>query len=337
MTKIGIVGGSGFVGGYLTNYLCRKYDIKILDTKPPKEISDDVEYCNCDIRNINTLKRGFKDLDLIIHTAIIQIPLINEMKQLGYEVNIIGTQNVCKLVHELPNIKGMILTSSWHVMGERELKGIIDEKYGLRPDKVEDRARLYAISKICQESITRIFSEMSEKIFSIIRLGTVLGLGMPEKTAANIFIENGIRGKKITPFKHSMYRPMLYVDINDVCVGFMSLIDDIIENSNKHILNKSLNSLEYIYNFYYPQPITIFDLSMIIRNIIMDESNNKIKPDINIVDQGIESLFNEKDKSMMTIDLGKTLKLFNLTSLTHPRDSLRDIVREKMLNFRYDY
>jgi hypothetical protein len=32
---------------------------------------------------------------------------------------------------------------------------------------------------------------------------------MPEKTAANIFITNGLSGRPLTPYKHSLYRPML--------------------------------------------------------------------------------------------------------------------------------
>lgn len=58
---------------------------------------------------------------------------------------------------------------------------------------------------------------MSDKIYGIIRMGTVLGVGMPERPATNIFITRGLRGEPITPYKHSMYRPMLYVDIEDVC------------------------------------------------------------------------------------------------------------------------
>jgi len=71
---------------------------------------------------------------LVIHTAIEQIPSINENKFLGYEVNVIGTQNICRAVEENPNAKGMILTGSWHTVGERELKGIIDEEFGFGPE-----------------------------------------------------------------------------------------------------------------------------------------------------------------------------------------------------------
>lgn len=113
------------------------------------------------------------DADLVIHTAIVQIPYINENKRLGYEVNVLGTINVCR------KYWGIILANTWHVMGEREFDGIINEKIGFRPDKVEDRARLYVLSKIAQEVITRFYDEMSDKVFGIIRMGTVLGEKCP--------------------------------------------------------------------------------------------------------------------------------------------------------------
>jgi len=84
-----------------------------------------------------------------------------------------------------------------HTIGERELRGVIDEEFGFRPDKVEDRARLYALSKIAQESVVRFYDEVSEKIFGIVRMGTVLGMLMPEKTAANLFIENGLKENQL--------------------------------------------------------------------------------------------------------------------------------------------
>jgi nucleoside-diphosphate-sugar epimerase len=41
-------------------------------------------------------------------------------------------------------------------------------------------------------------------IYGIIRLGTVLGEGMPEKTAANIFIDKGLKGEPLTSYKHRL-------------------------------------------------------------------------------------------------------------------------------------
>lgn len=322
--KIAIVGGSGFVGKSLASFLLKDFDVKILDVKPiPEDLKGFVKYAHCDIRNYQETANGLNDVNLVIHAAIVQIPLINEDKSLGYEVNVIGTQNICKAVEENPNIRGMILAGSWHTIGERELKGTINEEFGFRPDKVEDRARLYVLSKIAQESIVRFYDEMSDKIYGIIRMGTVLGQGMPEKTAANIFIERGLKEESITPYRHSMYRPMLYVDIEDICHAFETYSNKILSDE----IVKSNNSLTHIVNVYYPEPLTILELAEIIRDCIIESTGGKVRPKIEIVDKGDPSPFTNKDKDYIKVDIEKARKLFGLEKLKSPRDSIREIVK----------
>jgi UDP-glucose 4-epimerase len=317
---IGILGGSGFVGFSLAKHLSSTFDIKILDVREPEDKSLAFEFC--DVRDYEQVKKALTDVDLVIHTAIIQIPLINENKRLAYEVNFIGTHNVCKAVDELPNVRGMILTSSWHTIGERGLEGVIDEEFGYRPDKVENRARLYVLSKIAQETMVRYYDGMSDKIYGIIRMGTVLGESMPEKTAANIFIENGLKGKPLTPFMHSMHRPMLYVDINDICYAFEVYAKKILEGEMK-----KGNSLDHIINVHYHEPITILELAEIVKNAIAKLTNGNIVPRIEIVDQGIEPLFQENNKLRFRADISKSLKLLGINKLTHPREAIERIIR----------
>ena len=220
----------------------------------------------------------------------------------------------------------MILAGTWHTIGERGLKGVVDEEFGFRPDKVEERARLYALSKIIQESIVRFFDEMSDKIFGIIRMGTVLGEGMPVKTAANIFIERGLKGESITPYKHSMYRPMLYVNINDVCKAFNVYAQKIL---NDDIGDKN-NSLAHIVNVYYPKPITILELAEIIRDAIIKYSKGAIYPRIEIIDKGRESLFNKDSKERIKINISKAIKFLGLSNLKSPQESLEEIVKNRI-------
>jgi len=262
----------------------------------------------------------------VIHTAIIQIPLINEQKRLGYEVNIIGTQNVCKAVDENPRIKGMILASSWHTIGETNLGGIIDEEFGFRPDKVEERARLYALSKIAQETIVRFYDEMSEKIFAIVRMGTVLGEGMPEKTAASIFIEQALKGEAITPFKHSMHRPMLYVDIEDVCRAYETLAVKILNGEIK----KGKNSLAHIVNVYYPTPITILELAQIVRKIVIKLTNNAIQPRIEILDMGQSHVVKERKKNTIKVNIKKAMNFLGLRKFKSPEESIERILKKRL-------
>ena len=324
--KIGIVGGSGFIGFSLAKHLSSFLRVKILDVKERKNKLKSLTFELCDIRNFEQVKKALKDVDLVIHTAIIQIPFINENKRLAYEVNFLGTANICKAVDELPNIKSMILAGSWHTIGERELSGVINEEFGFRPDKVEDRARLYALSKVVQEAIVRFYDEMSDKIYGIIRMGTVLGEGMPEKTAANIFITRGLRGEPITPYKHSMYRPMLYVDIEDVCRAYEIFAKKILNGE----LEKTGNSLSHIVNVYYPEPITILELAKIVRDTIVKYTDGKTNPRIEIIDQGQPLLFAKEDKDKIKVDVTKAKKLLGLEKLTSPTESIEKIIKDRL-------
>lgn len=325
--KITIVGGSGFVGSALARYLSKEFKVQILDKNPPpKSLEEKAEYQRCDIRSYDEVEQGLKNTNLVIHAAVVQIPLINEAKKLGYEVNVLGTQNICEVVDKNPSIKGMILTGSWHLFGERGLEGVIDEGFGFRPDKVEDRARLYTLSKIAQETMVRFYDEMLEKIYGIIRLGTVLGEGMPEKTAANLFITKGLKGEPLTPYKHSMYRPMLYIDMDDVCAAFGTYTDKILRGE----VSKGENSLAHIVNLCYPEPMTILELATIVKDAITGYSKNKIIPEIKIVETGQPNLFAAEDKELIKVDVKKAIEFLGLRKLRSPKGSIERIVKSRM-------
>lgn len=325
--QIGIVGGSGFIGSSIASHLAKRYNVKIIDVSNPPECLDGmVEFLKCDIRQGEEVYYALSDLDVVIHTAIVQIPLINEQKKLGYEVNIVGTQNVCRAVEMSVQAKGMILASTWHTIGEKDLNGMIDEEFGFRPDKVEERARLYALSKVGQESIVRFYDEICDKVFGVIRMGTVLGKDMPKGTAANIFIESAINGKLITPYKHSMYRPMLYVDIKDVCCAYEAYLQKILNGT----LEKQTNSLDHIVNVYYPKPVSILELAQIIRDVVEEFSRGKITPKIRVVDTGQQQVFTESDVLEIEVDIGKVTSFLGLSQLTSPHASVARIVRDRL-------
>jgi nucleoside-diphosphate-sugar epimerase len=327
MYNIGITGGSGYIGFSIAKGLTKSFNVKLLDIKEPKSpLPKGVTYQYCDVSKFDELKKCLSDVDLVIHTSIIQIPAITEFKKLAYEVNLLGTQNVCKAVEEVSRVKGLILSGSWHTIGERELKGVIDEAFGFRPDKVEARARLYALSKMAQEATVRFFDEMTNKIYGIIRMGTVLGEGMPEKTAANIFIENGLLGKPLTPFKQSMYRPMLYVDINDICKAYEIFAKKIMNNEIK----KDADSMADIFNVYYPEAITIYQLANFTRDEIIKQSKGKIKPEVKIIDNGEPSLFNENDKKLIQVDTSKAINFLGVKKLKSPEESIKNIISERI-------
>ena len=320
--------GAGFIGSALAKYLGNYYDVTTFDVNPTplllKHVKN-VEHRVCDIRYYKEIKDKIGKPKVVVHTAIIQIPAINEIKDYAYEVNVLGTHNICKVIKETNEVLGLILCGSWHVFGEREYKTTVDVSFGYRPDKVEERARLYVISKMLQEGIIRFYNSIvSGKTYAIIRLGTVLGENMPEKTAANIFITNGLQGKTITPFKHTMHRPMLYVAIDDVCKVFKLYIDKIIKG---HLPTKPSDNA--IYNLLYPKPVTILELAETIKEAITHHTQGKVTPTIEIVDEGLPTLFSPNEKHTLNVDITKTMNFFGIKKLKNPKETLFEIVKKR--------
>ena len=321
--------GSGFVGTSLAHFLQNSFSVKTFDIVSQSSLLADskIPHELIDITNFNSLQK-IGNPKVIIHSAIIQIPKINEDKNLGYDVNVKGTQNICEIVTQNSSIKGMLLISSWHTYGEQQLKGILREDIGYRPDMVEDRARLYALSKTIQECLIRFYDEKTpNKIFGALKIGTVLGKGMPKGTAANLFIEKALSGEKLTPFKHSMNRPMLYASITDICKATKNFVNLIIEQKKT-----SDNSIEHIMNIAYPHPISILDLAHIISDSVNRHTNGKIKPEIAIVDQGLDEVGSSTDKDNIELDISKVQKILNLEKLTSPQEQIDILIKEKLSN-----
>jgi nucleoside-diphosphate-sugar epimerase len=188
---------------------------------------------------------------------------------------------------------------------------------------VEDRARLYALSKMAQDAIVRLYDEDSQdKVFGIIRMGTVLGEHMPEKTAANLFIEQALTGKPLTPYDQSMYRPMLYVDVQDICKAFESFARKILAGE----IVKSGDSLMHIANVYYPKPVTILELARMVKKSVTRCTKGKMKPTIRIVKTGQRRLFTARDRDKIKVDISQATRMLGLKSMTPPARVIERIV-----------
>jgi len=320
---VGILGGSGFVGSSLANHLSKKYRIKVIDIRQTSLHKEDLEFVRADITDVDQLRLALKGVDLVINCAIIELPRINDQKWHGYDVNVTGTRHACEIVARSDSLKGMIQVSSWHVVGEFGLTGVINEEFGFRPDKVEPRASYYALTKVAQETITKLYSSISDKTFGVIRIGTVLGEQMPRETAAQTFISMGLSGEALTPFRHSMHRPMLYVDIKDVCLAFERFIDLALQGQISLPLHNN------VVNIYASEPVTIIELAEMIRDLIIEVSNGTITPEIRIMDKGGDSFFASKDKFQFIGDTSKARTLLGF-DLRTPQESLREIIKSRM-------
>ena len=325
-TKIAIV-GCGFLGTSLAKYLKDFFSVTTFDVFPqPKLLQNyNIEHKICDVTNFNQLQEKIETTSIIVHTVATNLANIPS-NSLAYDINIKGIQNVCETVSKNESIRGMILCSSWHVYGDQDISGDINEDYGYRPDKVEERAKIYALSKVIQDCIVRFFGKkQDEKIFGIFRLGTILDYNMRNGTAAGKFITKALAGDDVTPYKHSMNKPMFFVSMNDVCKSFKSFIDYILTKDKKNI-----GDVDHIFNLMYPTSMKIIDLANSIIDSVKKNSNGKILPKLSIVDLGIEETDSQIVEKSAQIDISKIKECLNISSLTKPEDVVDQIIRSRL-------
>lgn len=320
---VAIIGGSGFLGTQLTKHLLPRFKVRVIDTRaPPRNQNPNVETRICDILKLSDLESALEGVDFVIHSAIIQIPQINLDKRNGYEVNVLGTQNTCEIVHRSKTVRGMVLAGTWHIFGEGQFYGTARKNYNFEPEPTEERSRLYALCKIAQETILRIYDEISNKIFGVIRMGTILGEGMPRTTAANIFITNALEGKPLTPFVES--RSVLYVSLHDICLAYESYIE-------KSLSGKIKKNTEHspVIDFFFPEPVSMIDLAAMVRDLVVEHGKSK-PPEITVMNAPTSGPLATGKPSNPTLTVTESMSFLNLPNLTNPREALAEIMKEKV-------
>lgn len=111
--KILLTGASGFIGTNLLEDLKEKgYEVLNIDFKEPKISGRKNIWINVDITNYNAFEKAVLDFepDYIVHLAA-RTDL--EGKTLDdYDANINGVKNLMRIIHKLPGLKKIIITSS---------------------------------------------------------------------------------------------------------------------------------------------------------------------------------------------------------------------------------
>jgi nucleoside-diphosphate-sugar epimerase len=167
--NICIIGGSGFIGGYLIEILKNHHNIINID-KVKSRGHEGVEYKGCDIRDYEKLKQCIpSDTDYIILLAAEHRDDVSPTS-LYYDVNVEGTHNVLKVMTE-KQIENILFTSSVSVYGLNKN----------RPDEFSttDPFNHYGKSKLEAENVLRRWfdNDQNGKSLIIIRPTVIFGPG----------------------------------------------------------------------------------------------------------------------------------------------------------------
>ena len=177
--KILITGGAGFIGSHLVDYLVTKKNIKkiiVLDNIRDgslKNLKNSTKskkffFYKKDIRNFNSIKNSFKNIDIVYHLAALSdvVPSIEEPIEY-LDTNIMGTVNVLEAMKK-NNVKKIIYAASSSCYG-------IPKKFPTTENDEIKPMYPYALSKNLGEQIIKHWSKTYKIEFVSLRLFNVYG------------------------------------------------------------------------------------------------------------------------------------------------------------------
>jgi dTDP-L-rhamnose 4-epimerase len=300
--KILITGGAGFIGSNLVNLLSNlNYEITVVDSllkqvhgKNQKSFSyrqilGKCKFVKSDINDNTVFKRLLLDSEVLIHLAS-QTGTGQSMyeKELYEKSNILGTENIYKLLKENSNnIKKIILTSSRSVYGEGAYEYLDGSSYTnskfkrnkleedfdfychttnkkLRPIATKETSRLapksyYAETKLRQEHIVKKINKELGINCIILRLQNVYGEGQslinPYTGILSIFSNRILTNSNIEIFEDGQ-QTRDFVHVSDVVSIIKKIIDDefknklLIYNLGSGSSTKIIDVVETLYKYF---------------------------------------------------------------------------------------
>ena len=252
--KILLLGGAGYKGAVLTEYLLTKgFKVRVIDNfwfGNRLENHDNLEIVNKDIRDLKS--DSFKDVEQVIHLAnIANDPTASLDPLLSWEVNVLASIKICNLCKN-NDIKQLIFASSGSVYGvKKELE--VTEDLELIPISIYNKTKMVA---------ERIFLSFKEDFkVHCIRPATVCGYSkrMRLDVAVNMLTYQALSLGKMTVFGGEQIRPNINIhDIKNLYEFFLKNNETIDSGCyNAGFENLSIIEIAELINMKIPSKIEV--------------------------------------------------------------------------------
>lgn len=195
MHKILIIGGNGFIGTYVANYLSSLgYRIFIYDYKKEIKKNQNISYIYGNLLKSKLLEAVIKKVNYIFNfAALADIDKAKNMPEETAGINILGTIKILKLAKKY-RISRFFQASSIYAYS--------------------DAGSFYAISKRSSEEYIEEFSKVFKLNYTILRFGTIYGEGADDNNGLKKLI-NSAKKKKII-YNGSKYATRRFIYVKDV-------------------------------------------------------------------------------------------------------------------------
>ncbi|GGG57196.1 NAD-dependent epimerase/dehydratase family protein [Bizionia arctica] len=243
MKKIGIIGGSGFIGSHITKlFLDKDYDVKVSTTDISKQEkyehlmdlnhSDHLYLSELNVENKEQLREFVKNCDIIIHGGT---PFLLDFKDAQTELfdpTIKGTENFLEIIKETPSVKKVVLIASvaaWNTDFPLPAEGKTSEDTFSEKDKpfFSNESHPYAQAKfIANQAVNDFIKKNPALNFEITSVSPtmVMGKSLSDRedstsTGIQFLFKNKIAPNPFIQMFYDTDIPLAIVDVKDVAIG----------------------------------------------------------------------------------------------------------------------
>jgi len=246
--KIGIIGGSGFIGSHVVDKLLEGgHNVTVFDIMRPHR--DDVRHIFLDLFDFHKVVVALAgNYDAIYLLAAIAD--VNDIHKNPVETAIVNFQGVVNVLEAIRRYGGRLIFAStvWvYMLAEKE---DVDEDTPLLVQKVN---HTYTASKVAAELYIQSYNKLYGLYFTILRYGIPYGPRGREGTVITNFVKRALNGEPLIIHRDgSQYRNFIYVE--DLAEGNVAALQEIARNK--------------IYNLEGMRPVTIKEVAETVSRLL---------------------------------------------------------------------
>jgi nucleoside-diphosphate-sugar epimerase len=299
MKKVGIIGGSGFIGSYITKvFLDNGFLVKVSATDITREDkyehlmaldhTDNLHISELDVTDKTALQDFVFDCDIVIHGGTPFILDFQDAQKQLFDPTITGTKNFLEVVNQTPGIEKVVFIASvaaWNTnfpmpAGTKNFSDTFDEN-DIRFTSPESHP--YAQAKFMANQVVEKFIDENPNLsFEISSVSPVMVLGksMSDREDSTSSVLQYLIKNKLAPdeFIQALYD-------NDVAFAIVD-VEDVAKATFKAATTKGLHAKDYLLT---SETYKISDMSAMLNNKEPKEKPSIIyKNDLAKKDLGIQ-------------------------------------------------